>query len=461
MDKTMLAQAIVDAVGGKGNIISVTHCVTRLRFKLRNESIVTDSDVKAVEGVLGVILQSGQYQVVIGPHVKQVYEEVLALGIKGAGEVAVDDAADGSGEHKTPGDRLLDTISGIFLPVVPALVGAGMIQAVLSIMSFAGVDAAATEYLIVNCFGQAAFYFLPLLLAHAAAVKFKTNPYVAMATVGALLIPNFVSLISNATADQHLLTFLGLPVGLVSYASTVFPALLIVLVESFVERAFTKVIPHVLQSVTVAPLTMLVMVPLALVALGPAGTYAGDALYYIITTVYGVAPWFVPALVGAITPLCIMTGMHFAGLIPITVMLLATSGFDSAVGPGMLCSNFAVAGACMAVFVRAHGVDLKALGMSTAIQSVLGIAEPAMFGVLIPLRTPFVATVAGGAIGGLASGAFGVGRYAQAGNSIISWVSFIGGDSMMNFYLIIAASILAFIAAFVCCFLLNIDEHTA
>lgn len=459
MDSTVLAHNIVDAVGGIDNIKSVAHCVTRLRFILRNESSVDTDSVKAIAGVLGVVSQSGQYQVVIGPAVADVYDEVLKLGVSGNGEVSVDaDGTNGEADKKTPIDAVLDTISGIFVPIIPALVGAGMIQALMSLLTFAGIDTTTNEYQILNCFGQATFYFLPLLLAHAAAVKLGTNPYVAMGTVGALLIPQFASLVSGATEAGASLSFLGLPVGLVSYSSTVFPALLIVLAECFVEKLVRRIVPAVVSSIFVPMLTMLIMIPLAVVALGPLGTYAGDLLYMAVTGLYAIVPWLVPAVVGAITPLCIMTGMHFAGLIPITVQLLATSGFDSAVGPGMICSNFAIGGACLAVFILSKKADTKSLGFSVGLQSILGVCEPAMYGVLIPMRTPFVASVIGGTIGGLVSGLLGVGRFAQAGNSIFSWTSYIGGESMMNFWFIIATCILAFIVALICGLALKIKE---
>lgn len=417
--------------------------------------MVRTDDIQKLEGVVGVVNKGGQHQVVIGAHVQDVYNAIIDQT--------------GSFEEETKKtntdagfvDRLLDTVSGIFITIIPALAGTGMLQALLSTLTFFEViDSSAQTYQILNTFANAAFFFLPVLLANSAAKKFNCNPFVAMTIAAALLHPTLTGMIATAKLDGTTVSFIGLPVALVSYSSTVFPILLSVWIESYVEEYVTKFIPKVIELIMVPMFTILIMIPVVLVVVGPLGNTIGVYLADLLTWLYGIVPWFVPMLIGAITPFVIMTGMHFAGLIPIAVSLLATTGFDNVIGPGMIVSNFAIGGAALAVGFKAKQVATKQIAFSSPLSSVCGIAEPAIYGILVRFKKPMVATVIGGAIAGLFCGLTGVGRYAQAGNSIFSLPSYIGGDNLNIFYLVIVGCEIAFVVGFIAAYFMGIKEDS-
>lgn len=436
------AKCIVELVGGKDNVSDLRHCATRLRFILIDQNLAEDERLKALPDVIGIVKSSGQYQVIIGPRVAEVYDAVLkVLGGKIEAHDAMDDpiAAEEDVARASTGNvfnRIADAISAIFVDIIPAIAGAGMLQALLSCLSFSGiVDSASQTYQIVTVFANASFYFLPILIADSAAKKFGCNRYVSMAVMGALLHPTFLQLVSTAKTNGSIIEFFGLPVPLVSYGSSVFPAIISIWVMKYIERFIKKFIPGEFQIILVPMLTFLVMMPIVLLAVGPLGNYIGMGLYYVMLWLGSTLPWLAPMIVGLITPFVIMVGMHFASFIPITVILLASPGYDKIIGIGMLSSNMAIAGACLAVSVMAaRDNKMKELGASTAISSFLGICEPALYGVLMPIRSALWASCIGGAAGGLAGGIMGVARYAQAGNSVLALASYIGGDSITNLY---------------------------
>ena len=455
MSNRELAIKIIEFVGGSGNINSLQRCTTRLRFRLKDDSMIKTDDIQKLEGVVGVVNKGGQHQVVVGAHVKDVYDAIVEQtgDFKEEAILTISDAG--------IIDRLLDTVSGIFVPIIPALTGTGMLQALLSILTFFELmDNTAQTYQILNTFANAAFFFLPVLLANSAAKKFNCNPFVAMTIAAALLHPTFTGMVANANLEGTTVSFIGLPVALVSYSSTVFPILLSVWIESYIEKYITKFMPKIIEIIMVPMVTILIMIPIVLVVVGPLGNTIGVYLADLLTWLYRIVPWFVPMLIGAITPFVIMTGMHFAGLIPIAVSLLATTGFDNVIGPGMIVSNFAIGGVALAVGFKAKQITTKQIAFSSSLSSVCGIAEPAIYGILVRFKKPMIATVIGGAIAGLFCGLVGVGRYAQAGNSIFSLASYIGADGLSVFYLAIVGCAIAFVAGFIASYFLGIKEET-
>ena len=456
MNNKELAAIILEKVGGKDNVKSVMHCVTRLRFNVKNDSLVNVEELKAIKGVLGYVEVGGQHQVVIGPKVGDVYKEVVEVvgNLEGNGFVDVNE-----NDKKPLGEQILNTISGIFVPIIPAIAGVGTLQALLTIITYFNLlDASTSTFQILSIASKASFYFLPLIIANSAAKKLNCNQYVAMAIVGVMLHPNFMSLVSGAQAEGTALTYFGLPVALMSYGSTVFPALLITLVQSVVEKAITKIMPRSLTIVFTPLLVILIVLPLALSLLGPVGTYLGSGLLAIVKAISSVAPWLVPMFVGLICPFVIMTGMHFASFIPMTVLMLSTVGYDNVIGIGMISSNFAIAGAVLGVAIQAKKAENKELGFATCLQAVFGITEPALYGLCVNYRTPMISSCLGGAIAGLIGGILGVTRYAQAGNSIISLTSYIGGTGLTNFYLACVCVAIALISAFIIQTVLKIKE---
>lgn len=454
MNNKELASIILEKVGGKDNVKRVMHCVTRLRFNLKDETLLNEEELKAIKGVLGYVHVGDQHQVVIGPNVPNVYKEVVEITGNLEGNGFVEEKED---KKESLSERFLSTFSSIFVPIIPAIAGAGMLQAFLSICSYFGwLDAASQTYKILMVASKASFYFLPLIVANSAAKALKCNQYVAMGIMGVLIHPDFSGLVG--ASGETGLKFFGLTVGLINYGSTVFPALLTVFLQSYVEKYVNKFMPNSLKSVFTPMFVMLIVLPFALTILGPLGNNIGSLLLVVVKTISSFAPWLVPMLVGLVCPFVIMAGMHFASFIPMTVLMLSTVGYDNLIGIGMISSNFAIAGAVLAVALQAKKSENRELGIASGIQAVLGITEPALYGVCVKHRTPMIASCLGGAIAGLVGGFLGVTRYAQAGNSIFSLTSYIGGPAMTNFYFACLCVVIALVAAFAIQFVLKIKE---
>lgn len=449
-----LGANILEKVGGKDNVVNLVHCATRLRFNLRDEEKADTEAIKAIDGVLTVINQGGQFQVVIGGHVKFVYQEImdmLGLNSKASGE----DVPKDDDSKKGPIAKVLDNIAGMFIAVIPALTGAGMVKAILSIAVLAGwMSKDGQTYQFLNFIGDTTFYFLPVLLASSAAKKFNTNPYIAMSLGAALIHPSFIAMVTGAREAGTSLSFFGLPVALANYASSVIPIILSIWAMSYIEKVVDRYMPNVIRMFGTPALTILLTAPLMLAVIAPIGNYMGVGLAWCINLLEQYASWLVPTVVGAFTPLLVMTGMHY-GLIPIGINMLATQGVDTVAGPGMTVSNIAQGGAALAVSFKTKDANQKGLSVSTGIQAVLGITEPALYGVNMKLRYPLYAAMLGGGLGGLYMGIFHVGRYIQVGPGLLALPAFVGENGLTNFIHASIASALAFIIAFVISFVLG------
>lgn len=453
MDYKNLASTILEKVGGEKNVISVGHCATRLRFNLKDDKKADTEFLKNLKGVVGVVNKGGQYQVVIGSDVRNVYKALLDLGTFNNNESDSE-----KGENKGIVIKALDTIAGIFFPIVPALTGAGMLKAVMALaVAFGWLSPKSDTYQFINYIGDTAFYFLPILLAGSAAKKFKCNEYAAMAIGGVLLHPTFTTMVANAKKAGEGLHLLGAPVSLVSYGSSVIPIILAVWFMSYVERFADKFTPSTIKLFGVPLLTLMIVAPVTLIAIGPLGNILGVGLGAIVNFLNNYASWLVPLLVGALTPLMVMTGMHY-GLIPIGINMLATTGIDTVAGPGMMVSNIAQGGASLAVAIRAKDKDVKQLAGSVWITAVLGITEPAMYGISLRFKKPLYAAMIGGGAAGLFLGIMGVGRYAQVAPGLLSLPSYIGPNGFITVIYAAIGCAIAFIVSFIVSFVLGIDE---
>lgn len=461
MDYNKLSQEILDLIGGEENIQTATHCATRLRLTLKYHQKADKDAVNNLESVLNVVTQGGQFQVVIGNHVNKVYKALMDQTSNLGG--STQDQVTASGDTNEEDDRgviakVLDTISGIFVPVVPALAGAGMVKALLTILNFAGwIDSASTTYQILNILSDATFYFLPILLAHSASVKFKTNPYVSMTIGGILLHPAFQAMVQIAREGGQAIDFIGLPVRAVNYSSSVIPIILIIWFLSYVEPLVDRIVPSVIRIFAAPMLTFLIVAPVALVVIGPLGTYMGDYLAIFIEWVNGYASWLIPTILGALYPLIIMVGMHYA-LISVGINSLAQTGSEVVAGPGMIVSNIAQGGAVLALSFKTKDAKLRSLSISTGISAVLGITEPALYGVELQNRRTLISAMIGGGLGGLYLGVMGVVRYVQVPPSIIGLTGFIGGEGMHNFIHAVIGTAIAFVSAFIMQLILGLDN---
>lgn len=457
MDNKKLALDILEHVGGEENIQTVTHCATRLRMTLRNNQKANKDAVNNLDGVISVITQNGQFQIVIGNNVNQVYKSLLDqtnLDQRSDSDVKTNDLANDQGRVA----KVLDIISGIFVPIIPVLAGSGMLKAFLIILSFVGwLNPETQTYQLLSIISDAGFYFLPLLLAHSASIKFKTHPYVSMAIGGVLLHPSFQAMIQTAKETSGSIELFGLPVGLVSYSSSVIPIILVIWALSYIEPVVDRIIPSVLRIFGAPFIIFLLVSPIALIVIGPLGAYLGDGLAFVLGWIDGYASWLIPTIVGAFTPLLVMVGMHYA-LVSVGINSLANSGFESIAGPGMLVSNIAQGGAVLALSLKTKDKKMKSLSLSTGISAILGITEPALYGVELQNRRTLISAMIGGGVGGLFLGVMRVVRYAQVPPSIIGLTGFIGGEGLSNLYFAIIGSIIAFIVGFMMQLILGMDK---
>ena len=459
MNYENLAKSILEKVGGEKNVSNLTHCATRLRFNLKDITKAKTDEIKALKGVMGVVEKGGQYQVIIGNDVNNVYKEIMKttnLEGKESNAEEVDD--------RKPVAKVIDTITGIFTPILPAITAAGMMKAVLALLkAFNLLTPQSQSYQVIEFMADAAFYFLPILLANSAAKKFKCNQYLAMMLGGMLLHPTFVSMVNTAKEAGTSIGVFGLPISLASYSSSVLPIILGVWFMSYVEPIADKISPKSIKFFTKPLITALVAGIVLLVVIGPLGYIISDKVGLGIKTIESYASWLVPTLLGGLTPLFVMTGTHY-GLVPIGINNRMTMGYDTIIYPGMLASNVSQGAAALAVAFKTKNSEIKQLASSTGITGVCGITEPALYGVNLRFKTPLYASMIGGAIGGLFLGIFRVCNYSGGSPGLLTLPSYIGGDSMMNFVYACIGAVISIVATFIACLILYKDpkeENTA
>lgn len=450
MDYKKLAEEILQNVGGSDNISGLTHCATRLRFNLKDEGKAKTDVLKGTKGVMGVVSSGGQYQVIIGSDVANVYRPLTEMANLKEGAAQEKDG-------RKLGAKLIDTISGIFTPILPAITAAGMLKAVLSLLvAFKVVSTDAQTYQVVNFMADSAFYFLPVLLANSAARKFKCNPYLAMMVGGILLHPNFVNMVTASKESGEAIKLFFLPIYNASYSSSVIPIILSVWFLSFVEPIADRVSPKAVKFFTKPLITVLVGGVAALVVLGPVGYIIANIIASGINGLETYASWLVPTILGGLFPLLVMTGTHY-GIIPIGINNRMTLGYDTIVYPGNLASNIAQGGATLAVAVKSKVSEVKQLASSAGITAVCGITEPALYGVNMRFKTPLYSAMAGGAVGGLFMGIMRVRNYSGGSPGLMTLPSYIGGDSLRDLYLACIGAAIAFVISFVLSYILFKD----
>lgn len=452
MSYETLAKEIIDKVGGTSNIESLTHCMTRLRFYLKDVNKVNVEEVKRVNGVVGAVYKGGQFQIIIGTHVAQVHDTIIKVGGITSKTVTSND----SEEKKGIVSRVLDAISTIFISIIGAIAGAGMIKALLALLvAMKLVDTSSQTYYIMNFIGDSAFYFLPFLLAISAAKKFNCNPYFAVVLAGVLLHPNLVAL---KTAGDPV-SFFGIPLTLASYSSSVVPIILTVWLMSYIERFAKKVSPEPVKIFLVPMIVFLITAPLALLAVGPLGTIVGDWLAIGFEFLNQKAGWLVPILIGALTPLLVMTGMHYS-LLPIQLAQYATLGYATLTAPGMLASNVAQGAASLAVAYKTKDKNLKAMASSGGVTALMGITEPVLYGVNLPLKRPLYAVMIGGGVAGAWAGITGMRTYASATAGIFAFPVYIGPEGLQNMWNAVICAIIAFVVSFVLTLVFGFEDKT-
>ncbi len=414
-----MAEGILSHMGGLGNISYMTNCATRLRLNLKDESKGDLEGVKTVPGVVGAVKKGGVYQIIIGTDVVNVVNEIKKMGPVGGDEPE-------QKEKESLVNRVMSTISGIFTPIIPALIAGGMLKALLTLLTFFKVvDNTSQTYYMINFIADSAFYFLPVLVAVSTAARFKCNLYVAAVIGAALLHPNFTALVSAGEAVK----FCGLPVTLISYGSSIIPSILAIWLMSYVEPFADKISPKPIKFLSKPLITILIVAPVTFLVLGPLGYTVGTGLAAITEFLNQHASWLVPTLMGAFMPLLVMTGMHWS-FAPVIMQSYATYGYETVMGPGSFVSNICQGAASLAVALKTKNKELKQVASSAGITALLGVTEPAMFGVTLRLKKPLYAVMIGGACGGLYAGINGVVRYTSGTPGLASFAVFIGENPM-------------------------------
>lgn len=454
MNYQELGDKILALVGGRENVTGLTHCATRLRFNLKDEEKAQTEALKKTPGVLGVVVSGGQYQIVIGNDVNHVYRpiaEKCSLTQDGGGDRQ-------KGEKKGIGARLIDTITGIFTPVLPAITAAGMLKAVLSLLvAFKLVDTAASTYQVINFMADAAFYFLPVLLANSAAKKFGCNPYLAMMLGGMMLHPNFINMVTASKESGEAIRLFFIPIYNASYSSSVIPIILSVWFMSLVEPLADRISPKPIKFFTKPLLTALVAGAAGLAVLGPVGYVIANWIAAGVTGLNTYVSWLVPMILGGVFPLLVMTGTHY-GIIPIGINNRMTTGFDTIVYPANLASNIAQGAAAFAVAVRTRKAEIRQVASSAGITAVCGITEPALYGINMRFKTPLISACIGGAAGGLFMGLFTVKNYGGGSPGLMTLPGYIGGDTLRDLMLACIGAAIAFVITFAVTFVLYRDE---
>ena len=450
MDNQAVGKRVWEAVGGEKNVNSLVHCATRLRFKLKDESVADTQKLKQDPDVIQVVQSGGQYQVVIGSNVADVYQAIVD-------EQGLTDQSGTEDQSKNPLNRLIDIISSIFTPFLGAMAAAGILKGFLSLATVLGwlpTDTGAYQVLFAAADGV--FTFLPVMLAFTAAKKFKTNQFLSVAIAMALVYPAITQLAGAGGAVD----FFGLPIVLAQsgYTSSVIPIILAVWVQSKFEPLVKKVIPQFLQMIFVPMIVLLVMVPLTFLLLGPIGTVIGNGLGSLFNSIYSFSPLVAGLIMGSLWQVFVMFGMHW-GFVPIMFLNIEQYGFDVMV-PMLLPAVLAQGGAALAVAIRTKDTKLRSLGISSTITSLFGITEPTVYGVTLPLKKPFVVACLSAGIGGAMIGFAGVKAFSSGLVSLLTIPTFISTNQAVesNVTMAILATALSFVLAFVGTLIVGFDE---
>ena len=448
-DYSAAARRLVELAGGKDNIKKAFHCMTRLRFNVRDKSLVDDKKMTQLPEVVGVNWHNDQCQIIIGNEVSAVYKAVEKLGV-----ATEDGAAQEPAEKKGVFSTIVDSITGCMTPMIPALTAAGMMKVILTILNASGLlTEASMTYQVLSLIGDSAFYFMPFLIAANAAKVFHVNQSLALIIAGVFLHPTFVNLVAGDAA----ITFIGLPVTKASYSYSVIPIILMVWIMSYIEKIADAVTPKMLKIIMHPTLVILIAAPIALIVIGPLGNIAGEGLAAAINFLSAKLGFVIVGLLAAFFPFIVMTGMHHA-LTPIGLSAIASGGSDALIFVSQVCSNVAQSGASLAVAFKSRDKSMKQLASAAGISAVMGITEPALYGVTLKLKRPVVAAAIAAGIGGIVGGILQVSLYI-AQNSIMAVPAFIGDKGMSNLFYGIVMIAVSFIGAFVLTIVIGFQDE--
>lgn len=454
-----LAKTIIQDVGGKDNVNSVVHCATRLRFKLKDEKKANDDALKDTDGVVTVVKAGGQYQVVIGNEVVDVYDAVLKeVGFPGGGQVPDDDGADDDSSFI---DKAVALISGIFTDILAPLSAGGIIKGLVVMCASLGwLSKTSGAYQIFYAIGDSIFFFLPVFLGFTAARRFHMNQFIGAAIGATLTYPSMVALASSKTilstlfkgtafASEVHTTFFGIPVITMNYSSTVLPVIFTVWFASIIEHWAKKWIPTVVQMFLVPVVTMIIALPVAFIVIGPVMTWVGDAIGAVMQGIYNFSPIVAGILMGALWQVLVIFGVHW-GIVAVTTADLAALGYDPILALScMVC--YAQVGIVLAMIKQTKDKKLKETATGAFFSGLFGVTEPAIYGVTLPRRIPFILSCIGGAISGAVIGAFHSVLYMLPSMGIFAIPAYVNpkGGSMTPVIGVVIAGVVAFVSGFI------------
>lgn len=427
-----IAEEILERIGGAANISNCTHCMTRLRFTLKDTSLVKVEEIEALQGVLGIKNAGGQFQVIIGKDVNDVYDCVCKIANIKTTELDITDGEE-AGEKKKIGQQILDYISNAFIPLVPALVGSGMLKGFLSLFTYLGwLDATSATYAVLSAAGNAVFYFIPLLIAYNTAKYLKANIVVAMVIMGALMEPNFTAL---AGAEDPL-TLFGLPLTVITYSSMIIPALIIVPIQAQLEKLLKRFIPKSIQLLFVPLITIFVMVVLSVLVIGPASSELSNLIGKASNWLNDTNAVLFGILVGGTVGYLTILGVHMA-LVPIIMLNFTNMGADPVLA-FMSATCYAQIGVAFAIWFRSKDKEVKSLAGASGITALLaGVTEPILFGVCMKYKRSYAAIGIAGALGGMIMGIFGCKAMGFVNAGILGLSGYF--SDTFRFYLLAAA----------------------
>ena len=460
MDHKSVAEQIIAASGGMANITDVTHCATRLRFVLADDSASDQDAIKKIDGVLGVINAAGQQQVVLGGNVIGVYKEAVSMFEAAKGAKSADGEkkpAEPKGKKALTPKGILDAVIGYVAsavtPLVPGLIGGGMLKVILLLIGYAWPAFLETgTYTVMSWVANAPFYFMPIFVAWGAAVKLGATPIYAMAGAASMLTPEFMTLV----ADKGSIDLLGIELELIKYQQQLLPALLIALAAYYIEKGLNKVIPGVLRPVLVGSLTMGLTMILGFTVLGPLGYNVGSAISGVFVFLGSTAGPVAVALLAGVMPYLVMTGMHHA-ISPFMAQSIANPGYDPIFRPSFILHNMAEGGACLGVGLRAKDAEFRSECFSLAFGCIVaGVTEPAIYGVNLRLKKPLIGVSAGGAVGGVVTALLGARAYTMGYSTIMALPIF-----QDTFVAMLIGIIVAIVVSCAVTFVLGTDESAA
>ncbi len=454
MDNMKLAQDVIDKVGGPKNIISITNCVTRLRFVLKDEKIAKTAELKETKGVLGVAIQGGQYQVIIGntvPHVAQAVKDILGISEEATQEVNNEEST----KKDTLFNRFFKTISGCVFPTMGVMVATGIIKGVLSILTTLGVlTTDSGTYMVLYAAADALLYFFPIIVGFSAGKVFKCNPYITACIGASLVYPSMIAANTAGTA----LTFIGIPITLTNYANSIFPIILASWVAAKIEKLAKKFIPQMVQLMFVPCTVIVITVPLTFLVIGPVMTIVSNVLAAGTQAIFGFSPLAAGILLGAFWQVIVIFGLHYA-FIPVLISNFTTMGCDP-INAVLGVTVFALCGTALGYALKVKDKEKKALAFSGLASGLCGITEPIIYSIALPLKKPFVCAFIGGGIAGAITAGFGAKIYGFGGAGLFAgplMVNPAGIDSSFTTWII--ASAVAFLVSAVLCYFFGTNKE--